>query len=124
MLLKGNWIVEYSSRILGLVAVLDHAGHAVLEAEKKRAPLRGMLKDYDMTVEAIMTLPYSYVEAVSKLIVRESRPRMTKDASPLALVTSVEHEQKSRKYFFSGNLGHIFRDCRLKNTDCGRKKVF
>lgn len=55
------------------MAELYNAGHVVLEVEKKRFFLRGMPKDCDMTVEGIMSLKHSYCEAVSKLIVRESR---------------------------------------------------
>lgn len=82
---------------------------------------REMSKDYDMTVKAIMRLLLTYGEAVSLLIFRESRLRTTKDTLPLALVTSGEHEHKSRKcFFFCGKTGHIARDCRSKNT--GREK--
>lgn len=66
-------MVESSCRILGLVAELDHAGHAVSKLEKKRAFLRGMPRDYDMTIEAIMCLPLTYNGAASKVIVQESR---------------------------------------------------
>lgn len=45
---------------------------------------------------------------------------MTKDASPLALVTCTEHEQKSRKCFFCGKAGQIAPECQLKNT--GRER--
>lgn len=65
--------VEFSSSTLGLVTESDNAGSAVSEAERKRVLLRGMPWDHGMTVEVIMSLLHTYGEAVSTLIVRESR---------------------------------------------------
>lgn len=87
VLKKGKRIVEYSSRFPGLVAELENAGRVVSEVEKKRAILRRVTKDYDINYEEIMSLKHPYSEAVSKLIVSESRLQMTDDVSPLALIT-------------------------------------
>lgn len=100
VLLKKERIVEHSSRILGLVAELDNAAHAVSEVEMNRTLLLGMPSNHGMTVEAIMSLPHTFGEMVYKLIVRDPPLRVTKDASPLALVTSAEHQQNIRKFFF------------------------
>lgn len=115
ILKKGERIVEYLSRILGLVAGLENAGHVVTEVEKKTALLRGMPKDCDMTVETMLSLKQSYFETVSKLIVRESRLQMTEEVSPLALVTSVQSQPRPRKCFYCDKPGHFARDCGLKN---------
>lgn len=102
VLLKGEQNVEYSRRFFGLVAESDSAAHAVLKVENERVLLRGMPKDYDMNDGVIMSLPHGYGAAVSKVIVRKFRLRMTEDVLPLVLVTSARHEQKSCKFFFCG----------------------
>lgn len=48
---KGEHVVEYSSRILGLVSVLENAGHVMTEVEQRQALLRGLLKDDDVPVK-------------------------------------------------------------------------
>lgn len=104
LILKEGQIVVCSSRILGLVAELDNASHAVLEQWRKKKLLRGILRDYDMTVETIMSFPLTYGEVFSKFTVHEFRLRMTKPTLSLALVVNVEHGQKSWECVFDESL--------------------
>lgn len=60
---------------------LNNAEHAVTNVEMKMMMVREMPKDYYMTVEAIISLPHTYVESVSERIVRKCWFRMTEDAS-------------------------------------------
>lgn len=69
---KGENIIEYSRRIVGLVGGLDCAGHFVSKVEQKRGMLRGLPVDYNMTEKAIVGGTFSYNEAVAKLVVRET----------------------------------------------------
>lgn len=117
VLKKGEHIVEYSKRILGLVSELENAGHVVSEVEQERALLRGLPKDYDVTVETVMSFKHAYSEAVPKLIVREIRLRDAEDATPLALATTTPAWKQSRKCFYCGKPGHVVRDCRKKKAD-------
>lgn len=79
--MKGEMIATYSSRIAELVNELLSAGWAISDIEKKRAFLHGLMKEFDFTVEAIMVGNYSYGEAVSKLIVRETHVKQTENSA-------------------------------------------
>lgn len=46
---------DFSNKILELVNELKSAGHLITEIERKRELLRGLSKEVDVTVEAIMS---------------------------------------------------------------------
>lgn len=62
---KGEKIVEYSNQIIELVGKIESSGHSVSEIEKKRALLRGLPSDYDITTKTIMSIFLVYQETVA-----------------------------------------------------------
>lgn len=84
--------------------------------EHKRALLRELPKDYDATVELIISLKHTYSKAVSRLIVFETRLRSIDCASTLELVTTTVPTKPSRKCFYCGKPRKIARDCRKKKA--------
>lgn len=53
-LLKGEKMIEYYTRLSGSVSEGKDTEHAVSELKQKRALPRGLLSDFDVTVQAIM----------------------------------------------------------------------
>lgn len=47
-------IIKYSNRTIERINDLDSAGHAISEIQQKRALLRGLPSEYDITVEIIL----------------------------------------------------------------------
>lgn len=58
--------------------------------KQKRVLLRGLPKDFDVTLESVMSLEHTFIEAVLKLILREARLRDAEDALPQTLVTTAK----------------------------------
>lgn len=58
---------------MGSVCELESAGHSVSTTDQKRVLLKGLLREYDVTVESVMGSDYTYPETVARLIVREAR---------------------------------------------------
>lgn len=69
ILKHGEHILEYSNRLVDLIGKLEGAGHSVTMVEQKRTLLRGLLKEYEATVDAIMVMKHKYNQAVAKLVV-------------------------------------------------------
>lgn len=85
ILQKGEYIVKSSSQILGLLSELKNAEHVVPEAELSASAR--LPKEYDVTVNSTMSFWHKSNKAVSKLIARETKLRITDHESYLALVT-------------------------------------
>lgn len=104
---KGEKIIEFSSRIIGLVGELEKAGHDVSVVGKKGILLRGLPADFDVTSEAIMSTPHDFSQAVSKLIVRETRLKDLENSSEKAVTTSLL--LGNRKCYFWGKKGQLLK---------------
>lgn len=118
---KGEKVVGYSNRILDLVNELESAGHQVSEVEKKRALLRGLTSEFDVTAETIMDGKHSYHEAVSKLIIRETRIQDTAEKEEKAFVANGDN--KNKKCYSCGIMGHLAKDCMRKKGRFTEKKL-
>lgn len=72
-----------------------------LQADSCSANGRVVLLVVQWYVDSVIaSLPHTYDETVSKLIVNESRLWLTGDSSPVALVTSAKDKQKWQKRLF------------------------
>lgn len=87
--------VEVSYRMLGLVSEIESAGHQVSSVEQKRALIRRLPKDFDVTAETIMIVNYSYYEAVAEPIVREIRIQDLEEALNRAMISIYESSTKT-----------------------------
>lgn len=86
----------------------------VSEVEHEWVLLRGLPKDYDVTIESAMSFRDTYSEAVSRLIVRATRLRNYEDSTTPALVARASMTKQSQKCFNCGKPGQFARDCRKK----------
>lgn len=114
-LIKGEHIVACSSQILGLVSELEIAEHVISEVDRDQALLRGLPKNYDVTVESIMSLTHTFSEAFSKLIVRETRFHNYDDAPSMVLVFTTPRSKQARNCFSCRKPKHFARDYRKKS---------
>lgn len=96
-----------------LVGEIESAGDTVSQVEQKRALLRGLSKDYDVTAEFIMGFASEYNDTVSKLIVRETRLNDLDSKSDYALLTN--ENLMVWKCFQCGEVGHVAKSCQ-RNT--------
>lgn len=83
--------MQFSTSIASLVGELESAGHNVLRVEYRRALGRGLPREFDVTIEAIMSNDSSYNDAVAKLIVRESCLQELESKRDQATVTLDRH---------------------------------
>lgn len=58
-------MVDFPCKALESVDELEDAGHKVKKIERKRALLRGMPSNFDVTVETISSVDHTYSEAVA-----------------------------------------------------------
>lgn len=118
---KGKNIVEHSSKIVGLIGELNIAGNELSGIDKKRALLRGLPSEFDVTIEAEMGDKFTYGETVKKLIGRESRLKESENVGGKASETTGSDK---RKCFHCGKAGLFVRHCHLKKREHkSRKKV-
>lgn len=101
-----------------LVCELDGAGHTISEHEQKRALLRGLPPEYDVTAETIMSESLGYREAVSKMVVREIRLASTQFGGGKAVLN---YTKDTRKCYACGKTGHIAHDCWSRNSSDSKK---
>lgn len=105
---KGEAIIECSNRILDLVSKLECATHSASKIEKKRALLRGLPPDFDVTAETILNSVCDFHEFVSKFIVRETRLWQTAEDEASVLVAHGSGDEM--KCFTRSKAGHISHD--------------
>lgn len=87
---KEETVISYSNQIIELIRELESAPHLILEIEKKRAILRGLTSDIDVTVEVIMDRKMSYHEALFKLNVKKTRLKGSEDETEKTLLIQKE----------------------------------
>lgn len=93
---------------------LGAVAYVTSDVEQKRALIRGLPYDYDVTAEAIVDIKQKFLEAVAKLITREMR-LLEKETTPAqALVTWAGKEIRS--YYICGKHEYLVRDCRQKSN--------
>lgn len=117
---RGEKIVEYSNKILGLVGELESAGYTVSKVEQKHALLRGLPKEFDVTAEAIMISEQNYNQAVAKLIVRETRLEDLEIGREKAMATKGVAD--TRTCHNCGKLGHLAKNCWHKKKERDGRK--
>lgn len=105
-----------------LLCELFGAGRTISELEKKRSLLRGLPPEYDVTSETIMSGTLSYHEAVSKLVVHETKMTSTELSGERTMLNLTKD---MRKCYACGKVGRIARDCwsrRLSDSKKGNSK--
>lgn len=117
---EGEEVVTYFNQIAEIVNEVENAGHSISGIEKKRALLRDRSNAFDVTVEAIMGGTYSYHEAVSKSMVRETRLQESEDNAEKALLKRTQ--RIGNKYYICRKVRHISRACWQNIKSSGKSK--
>lgn len=91
---------------------LNAAKLSVTEVVKKRSLLRRLLKEYNVTIEAIMLLPHINLQAVAKVMVRVACLKEMEGVSDKALL--LNHEMEIQKCFHCRKGGYILPNYRLR----------
>lgn len=91
---KGEKRVGYSNRIMELFNEVESPGNTHSEIEGKRALLRGLKKDFDVTAEAITSGGHSYLEAAYKVIVRETGLEGSRSHDEKVFLMQERHQMK------------------------------
>lgn len=69
---KTEPIIELFSRIIELVGKMEKVEHSLAALKHKRASLKNLPSEYEVTSKAKMSAEHDYNQPVSKLIVRQS----------------------------------------------------
>lgn len=109
----------------GLISKLEYARHGVPAIHQKRALLRGLPADFDVTLETNIDSEYDYQKRLSKLIVREAKLAEKNTGYVQALVA--RKMRNSRKLDTSGKqryiaLGYWFKSKGIKGKSINQEK--
>lgn len=114
---KGERIVDYSSRIIGLVGELQCVCRDDSDLETNIVLLRSLAKEDNVTVEYAMASLNTYTEAFSRLIGWETRVRGKEKITPKALITT---NRDSPKCFVCSKPGYFAKKCKNKKWEFNR----
>lgn len=108
-------VIQYSNNIDNFVNELAATGHTVTNLEKKRVLLRGLRDEFLVMWNVFRSTEKEYDEAVSQLIIQESRIEETNGSDIKALLTTRgnrqnwKHDRKrpSMNCYTSEKSGHL-----------------